>query len=74
MVVNTKLISVKFDGEKLQTPAELKDQPPGEYFLLLPRNESSTHSWRDVVKQSKVHRSEREISGWLQELRSEWDE
>ncbi len=66
-------IPVKFDGETIEVPQELKLRGPGDVLLLVKATIKSSHSWRDVVGKVTNPPAVKEMDQWLRECREEWD-
>jgi hypothetical protein len=77
----------KFDGEKIETPAELRGAAPGDVLIIYPTNEGSTPQtsqpttaienrpsiW-DVFGKAIAQRSAAEINAQVRHDRDSWGE
>jgi hypothetical protein len=68
-------IRTKFDGEKIEVPAELRGVGPGDVIVIFnDAGVKSEHSIWDVVGKSPRPRSAEELDAELREERDSWND
>jgi hypothetical protein len=66
-------IRTRFDGERIEVPAELRGAAPGEVIVIFtPAGTTGTHSIWDVVGRSPSPRSAEELDRTIAEERDSW--
>ncbi len=73
-------LRAKFDGQKIETPAEMRGAAPGEVLIVYPANEQRAASspgagksiW-DVFGKAAKQRSADEINAQVRADRDSWD-
>jgi hypothetical protein len=68
-------IRTRFDGEKIEVPAELRGAAPGEVIVIFtPRVDAGDHSIWDVVGKSSVPRTAADLDREIAEERDAWND
>jgi hypothetical protein len=68
-------IRTRFDGEKIEVPAELRGAGPGEVIVIFtPPATAGDHSFWDVIGNSPSPRAAHELDAAIAEERDAWND
>jgi hypothetical protein len=65
-------VKTRFDGEKIEVPAELRGAPPGEVIVLFDHSSAVPHSFWEFVGKHPNPKTGRELDAIIEEERRSW--
>lgn len=67
-------VRTKFDGEKIEIPAEMRGAGPGDVIVIFDSAVRGAHSIWDVIGRSATPRSAEELDRQIREERNSWND
>ena len=67
-------VRTKFDGEKIEIPAEMRGAGPGDVIVIFDPAARGEHSIWDVIGRTTTPRSAEELDHQIREERDSWKE